>query len=393
MFETCVVLVMTVNELLKLIPSETFRELAVETKVDQQVKKLSGELMFKLLLFSLISSNKVSLRVMESLLQSVQFKNFTRYDIIDSKYNSIRDRICKIDAGYFEKLFTRIFNTYSKLLQEEKSLSRIDSTMISLPARLLSGGITNNSITKKFIKYGVTLKGSLPCSIKIFKEPSYASDDRALAEVVKDNKFIEGNVVVFDRGLRSRKALEGLSNDNKFFITRGYQAVKFESTSSAQIPFKPVQSTVTIHRDEIGFLFSQDDRRTQHLYRLIWGRSDKTGEELCFITNITSESCYQIAEWYRQRWDIEVFFKFLKQHLNVNHLVSRTENGMKVMIYMTLIAAILILAYKKLNKVQGYKIAKLKFEIELSNEMTKAIVILCGGNPDNAPHLFANRSG
>lgn len=384
---------MTVNELIKLIPEETFRELAAETKVDQQVKKLSGELMFKLLLFSMISSNKVSLRVMETLLGSVQFKNFTRYDIIDSKYNSIRDRICKIDAGYFEKLFTRIFDTYNKLLQEEKSLSRVDSTMISLPARLLSGGITNNSAVKKFIKYGVTLKGSLPCSIKIFKEPSYASDDRALAEVVKDNKFIEGNVVVFDRGLRSRKALEGLSNDNKFFITRGYQAVKFESTSSTQIPSKPEQSAITIIGDETGYLFNGDDRRLQHLYRIIRGKSDKTGEELCFITNITSENCYQIAEWYRQRWDIEVFFKFLKQHLNANHLVSRTENGMKVMIYMTLIAAILILAYKKINNVQGYKIAKLKFEIELSNEMVKAIVILCGGDPQRAPHLFGNRSG
>jgi cytochrome c1 len=42
-----------------------------------------------------------------------------------------------------------------------------------------------------------------------------------------------------------------------------------------------------------------------------------------------------------------VFFKFIKQHLNVKHLVSRGENGMKVMIYMTMILAILIIAYRK----------------------------------------------
>jgi hypothetical protein len=106
------------------------------------------------------------------------------------------------------------------------------------------------------------------------------------------------------------------------------------------------------------------------------------------------EDSYQLADWYKQRWDIEVFFKFLKQHLNVKHLISRDENGMKIMIYMTLIVAILILAYKKLNRIKFYKMAKLEFELELDNELTKAIVILCGGDPEIAPHLFTqNRSG
>jgi len=63
---------MTVNELLRLIPANTFRDLAVETKVDAQVKKLSGEVMFKLILFSMLNSDKLSLRVMETFLQSAR---------------------------------------------------------------------------------------------------------------------------------------------------------------------------------------------------------------------------------------------------------------------------------------------------------------------------------
>jgi len=69
-------------------------------------------------------------------------------------------------------------------------------------------------------------------------------------------------------------------------------------------------------------------------------------------------------------------------------LVSRNINGIKVMIYMTMILAILILSYKKLNKIIGYKIAKLKFEIDLDNSIIKEIVLLCGGNPDKAKHLW-----
>ena len=53
-----------------------------------------------------------------------------------------------------------------------------------------------------------------------------------------------------------------------------------------------------------------------------------------------------------------------------------------------MIVAILILAYKKLNKIRGFKIAKLAFEIELDNLMIKEIVILSGGNPDKVSHLW-----
>jgi IS4 transposase len=100
------------------------------------------------------------------------------------------------------------------------------------------------------------------------------------------------------------------------------------------------------------------------------------------------EDAYLIAAWYKQRWEIELFFKFIKQHLNVKHLVSRDENGIKVMLYMTMILATLIIAYKKINKLKGFKITKLKFELELENEIIKEIVKICGGDPTRAPHIF-----
>lgn len=381
---------MTVKELLKLIPAGTFQELAAVTRIDHQVKKLSGELMFMLIAYSMLKSEKASLRVMEGFLRSAQFKAFSGFDIIDGKYNSIRDRICTMDVTYFEQLFHRVFVIYNKVLGEQKALSRVDSTTISLPARLLSGGMTNNSKLQKFLKYSLELKGSLPCSVKIFKDPTFSSEDRALAELINESEFVREGVVVFDRGLRARKTLDQFTSENKLFVTRAYAKMKYQATSSLAIPPVPAGSTLTIQSDEVAYLFSRHDRKTQHLYRVIKARVDKTGDPICFITNILDTSSYQIAEWYRQRWDIEVFFKFLKQHLNVKHLVSRDENGMKVMIYMTLIVAILILVYKKMNRIKFYKMARLEFELELDNELTKAIVILCGGDPERAPHLFTN---
>lgn len=379
---------MTAGALIRLIPPETFRDLAVETNVDAQVKKLSGEVVFKLILFSMINSEKLSLRIMESFLQSAQFKSFSRFDIIDGKYNSIRDRICTINAEYFERLFSTVFSIYNKQLKEEAALSKADSTCISVAAKLLSRGIEMGADNRKFVKYSVSLKGSIPSSIKVFTGQSYASDDNALAELINDTDLLKKEVVVFDRGIRSRANFDKFNSSGKSFVTRGDLNVRcFEAVNNV-IGTKPTGVTVTLTSDQTGYLCSKKQKQTLHQYRVIHGTIDKTGEPICFITSILDEDAYTIAQYYKQRWEIEVFFKFIKQHLNVKHLVSRDENGIKVMIHMTMILATLIIAYRKINKIGSFKIAKLKFELELDNEITKEIVILCGGDPAKAPHLF-----
>lgn len=380
---------MTVDELLKLIPSNTFDDLAVETKVDFQVKKLTGETMFKLILFSMLNTDKMSLRVMETFLSSAKFKLFSEQDL-DSRFNSIRDRICTINADYFEKLFDIIFTTYNKALKEEKSLSKADSTYISIAASLFSIGMLNGTASygKKHVKYSVNLKGSLPCNIKVYTEQSFVSEDFALTDLIETTNASEGAIVVFDRGLQSRKSFDNFSNKSKLFVGRGKPQNKIEVVSVLKINAKPKESTVTITNDEIGYLSAKRGVKTKNQFRLIKAIIDSTKEEICFVTTILDLDAYLIAAFYRQRWEIELFFKFIKQNLNVKHLVSRNINGIKVMIYMTMILAILILAYKKLNKIIGYKIAKLKFEIDLDNTIIKEIVLLCGGNPAKATHLW-----
>src|SRR5690606_33604128 len=87
-----------------------------------------------------------------------------------------------------------------------------------------------------------------------------------------------------------------------------------------------------------------------------------------------------VAHYYRQRWDIEVFFRFIKQELNVSHLVSLCKNGIEVMIYMSLIAAMLLLIYKKANNF-GYKTAKRRFAMELREIITAIMITMAGGDP------------
>jgi hypothetical protein len=230
-------------------------------------------------------------------------------------------------------------------------------------------------------------RGSLPCNVQVHINQSYASEDLALSELIHSTEFDKKSIVVFDRGLQSRKAFDKFSIDKKMFIGRCNPIARIYSSKPNKEVEKPDNSTVIINSDEIGIL-SGKKNKTKNKFRIIRGVICQTNEPIAFITNIFDESPYVIAQLYRNRWEIEVFFKFLKQQLNCNHLISRNLNGIKVMIYMTMILACLIITHKKLNKISGYKLSKLKFEIELENAIIQEIVIMCGGDPSKAQMLW-----
>lgn len=106
-------------------------------------------------------------------------------------------------------------------------------------------------------------------------------------------------------------------------------------------------------------------------------QKDNEGDDMLFLTT------QQVAQVYKNRWDIEVLFKFLKQEMNLKHFVCNETNAIQVMIYCTLIVAMLLLVYKKLNNIKSYKIAKIRF----FNELQAAILLEMIENTENIPMI------
>jgi hypothetical protein len=82
---------------------------------------------------------------------------------------------------------------------------------------------------------------------------------------------------------------------------------------------------------------------------------------------------------YRRRWDIEVFFRFLKQEINFGHFLSLNQNGIEVILYMTLTVAMMIMIYKKENDI-GFKTAKRRMLIEIEEMIMIIVATLSGEN-------------
>ena len=123
-----------------------------------------------------------------------------------------------------------------------------------------------------------------------------------------------------------------------------------------------------------------------------WANISPDGEKIVFVTNINKMKAKEITQIYKSKWQIEIFFKFIKQYLNCNHLLNRSENGIKVVMYVTMITAILIAQYKNIHNLKGYKIAKRKFVQHLETDIIYNIVILCGGDAKKAKGLLYKKS-
>lgn len=390
-----------VNQLLNVIPESLLANLSTTTKVDHYAKVLHGKKMFYLLLYGIVENEKLSQRTLEDTFNDPVFKLLFDLDKEETiRRSSISERLAKIDSSYFKQIYECIYEQFSEHYKEtdrhKYNLVRVDSSMVSETVGKLAEGLSNSG--KKAIKYSAAFDGILPCDIQTFTSASYSSEDIALPEVVLSHVKKEKshqNIYVLDRGLQSARTMKSFSEDAIRFICRAKENRKYEELESLL--------TSELDRDLGDSMLMKDakiklytgtpiknkrgnthyrEELVEAAFRLVVIKSKEHHEQqYWFLTNDFRLTAKEVAQAYRRRWDIEVFFRFIKQELHVSHLVSLNKNGIEVMMYMTLIVAMLILIYKKANSI-GYKTAKRRFSMEVRNLAIALIVSQCGGNPD-----------
>jgi hypothetical protein len=334
-----------------------------------------------------LESTRVSLRSLEDVYKSRKFKHlFQLFSQKNIKYNTISSRLSKIDIEFFENIYKLVYEKFSTLVEEQQALTykitRVDSTMVSEAANKIEEGMVVGwkRDGKKQIKYTLSLTEMLPSSVEVFTDKSVLSEEVSLSEVILKNiDKKDDNIFVFDRGLQSRAKLSEINKQDIKFVTRIREVARHEILRSYDVPDDYVVGNLRILSDEKVFLFNKHEK-VKTPFRLIKTINEES-KPLWFLTNEYSLPIDEVIRVYKRRWDIEVFFRFIKQELNFKHFLSTKTNGIKVVLYMTLILAMLILIYKKINGL-GYKTAKRKFYFELEDEIIDAAIRLSGGDPN-----------
>lgn len=390
----------SVKQLLGFIPEAFIANLSLTTKIDHYAKVLHGNKLFYLLPYGILDNERLSQRTLEDTFNDPVFKVLFNLDGGERiRRSPISERLSKIDPDYFKQVYECIYDQFSELYplneREKHNLVRVDSTMVSETVGKLMEGLDNKS-GKKAVKYSIAFDGILPCDSNVFTSTAYGSEDIALPKAVMNHVKRETghqNIYVMDRGLQSTRTMKAFSANAITFICRSKENKKFVELESLIAEDQDLDigeskllkdSKVQLYTG-IAVNNKQGNKYFRHelvdnAFRLIIVESKLDGKKYWFLTNDFKLSAKEIAQAYRRRWDIEVFFRFLKQELNVSHLVSLNKNGIQVMLYMTLIVAMLVPIYKKANNL-GYKTAKRRFGMEIRDLAIALIVVQCGGDP------------
>jgi hypothetical protein len=379
----------SIIQLLSIIPDEDIRKIAKKTNVDYYTKILDGKSLLCLILYSLIESQRNSLRTMEDIFNSSAFKFLFNLDSIKKvKYNSISERLSIVNIDFFKKTYELIYSQFSQYYTEAEienlHLIRVDSTMVAEAANKLKQGmnIGRKKDGKKQVKYTIAYDGKYPCMSELFTEKNYLSEDLAIPKIVY--KYAEKNtnsIFLFDRGVTKRQVYCNLTQQSTFFVTRLKDQFRHKIIKQTENGQNRLVGTLELISDQVIQLGTPNSNQfLDDHFRLVIAIHPKTKITYYFLTNLFDSKVEEILSFYKKRWDIEVFFRFLKQELNFSHITSTSENGMMVIMYMTMIASMLVLTYKRINKV-GYKTAVRRISFELNEFIIKLIVKECGGDP------------
>jgi hypothetical protein len=181
------------------------------------------------------------------------------------------------------------------------------------------------------------LRGSIPSFIEI--------TEGKLADVnVLDTLPIEpGSFYLFDRGYLDFARLYRLTQQAAFFVTRSKCNTKFRRCSSSAT--KP--STGVLCDQEIVLTGKDADKTYPAPLRRIKYFDEETKKTLVFLTNNFQLPALTIARLYKARWQVELFFKWIKQHLRIKAFFGTSPNAVKTQIWIAISMYVLVAIIKK----------------------------------------------
>jgi len=150
--------------------------------------------------------------------------------------------------------------------------------------------------------------------------------------------YQRGSYYIFDRGYNDFARLYQIHTNKAFFVFRAREKVKFKRMYS-----RKKEENSGVKSDQIGvFTTGNSPKRYPEKIRKIRYYDAEQDREFVFLTNDFTSDAKTITELYRKRWAIELFFKWIKQHLKIKQFWGTTENAVKIQVNCAIVAYCLV---------------------------------------------------
>jgi transposase len=333
-------------QLMDFLPWSTFNRYVTRYSGDKGVRRMSCAEQVRVMAFAQLTYREslrdieVSLSVQASKLYHMGFREPIRRSTL-ADANESRD--WRIYADFATRLIIQARKLYAREdlgLELSNTVYALDSTTIDLCLSLFPWALFRT--TKSAVKMHtlLDLRGNIPSFIHI--SDGKLHDVHALDLLTPE----AGAIYVMDRGYVDFRRLHRLHLAGAFFVTRAKSNLKAHRVYSAQTDRSTgVVCDQTIALD--GFYTRQD--YPTHLRRVRFN-DPETGKSLVFLTNQTILPAATICALYKSRWQVELFFKWIKQHLRIKQFFGTSENAVKTQIWIAVSVYVLVaIVRKKLN--------------------------------------------
>jgi hypothetical protein len=330
-------------QVMEFIPWSSFSRIVARYRGDVRVRSLSAAEHFRAMAFAQLTWRE-SLRDIEaslganpSKLYGMGFRSLIKKSTL-ADANKRRDwRIWADLAAVLIRRARRIYSQEDLGLDLKNTVYALDSSTIDLCMSLFPWALFRSTKSAVKIHTLLDLRGAIPAFI-------YLSDGKTHDTKVLDMLVLEpGAFYVMDRGYMDFKRLYRLHQFGAFFVTRAKNNLRARRVYSA--PTDRDTGVIADQRVTLeGFYASQD--YPEHIRRIRFA-DPTTGQTLIFLTNNTSLPATTIAALYKNRWQVELFFKWIKQHLRIKHFFGTSENAVKTQIWSAVCTYVLIAIIKK----------------------------------------------
>lgn len=340
------------SQLLKLIPRVEFESLVKETNAQRASKGFSSWAQLVAMLFCQLGRAH-SLREIEGGLKSCEGK-LAHLGIQAPARSSLAYANAHRPWKLFEQVFHALYEKVSSKVTGKRKfrfknkLVSIDSTVIDLSLSMFDWAKYQR--TKGAVKLHLVLDhdGYLPC-FGVITDGKVA--DVSVAQWLD---FGAGTIVVDDRGYNDYALFGQWCAQGVYFVTRMKSDARYEVVKEHE----PPQNRGVVNDQRIRLIGVGAAGRCPDELRRVEVVRDDGGTNLVFLTNLHHLGASTIAAIYKDRWQIELFFKALKQNLKIKTFVGTSANAVRTQIWTALIC-MLLLRYLQLSSKFGWSMANL----------------------------------
>lgn len=324
------------SQLLQWIPAHEFQKGVDLYSGDKKIRRLSCWAQFVGMLFGQLAGHN-SLRAIEAGLKGVKSKLYHLRIAYEIRRSTLSDANDKRDSRIFEHVFFNLLPKVQRLaprnhLKLKGPVLALDSTTIALCLELSPWAKFHHDKGAMKLHMAVDIAGDLPTVMVM--TPGKVSDVRAARGI----RFAPGTLLIMDRGYVDFKWMWELAQQGIYFVTRMKKGCQFKVRE-----WEKTNRTQGIIADQMVRLKNEG---YEGKIRKVSYRDPETGHKYIYFTNRFDLAAKTICNLYKARWQVELFFKTMKQQLRVKKFSGTSVNAVKIQIWVALIAYLLLMLVK-----------------------------------------------